>query len=424
MKDQRPPHLSSPGWIVALLAAVLFINYVDRGALPTASPLIQADLHLGNEQLGRLFSAFFWIYAFIQIPVGWLAERYGAHRILAAGLALWATATMLMGLTSTFATLLMMRMLLGLGESAGFPAVSKILAAVVPLGQLGRANGVVAFAYLFGPAFGIWAGGWLMDQWGWRGAFLVFGVGSLLWLLPWSRVRLPALATSTGPGDGDTPSWGSVLRQRALWGTVLGLFSSNYMLYFMLSWLPNYLVRERGFSMHQMEHLGTAGYTLNAVGALLTGWMIDRYIARRGSPTVCYKLVMFVAHAGAVACMLVMAVGTRPLAVAAMFIFQFLLGASSPGIYAMSQIMAGPRATGRWVGIQNSFGNVAGMISPWLTGVIVDQTGHFTLALAFAAVMSALGIVGWVVMVPTLVQINWRTPRAADTRAAVHLRPQ
>ena len=397
--------LSSSSWIVVLLATVLFINFVDRGALPTAAPLVQGDLHLDNEQLGRLFSAFFWIYAFIQIPVGWLAERYGAHRILAAGLALWACATLLMGLTSSFAMLLAMRMLLGLGESAAFPAVSKILAAVVPIGQLGRANGFIAFAYSFGPAFGIWAGGLLMEKWGWRGAFLVLGACSLLWLLPWWRVKLPPLATARI--DASAPTWGRLLRQRAVWGTGLGLFSNNYLFYFMLSWLPAYLVQERGFSLHEMVRLGTAGYGVNAVSALLAGWAIDRYIARGGSANFGYKLVMCVAHAGAIACMLAMAVGSAGAAVAGMFAFQALIGASSCGIYAISQILAGPQASGRWVGIQNSLGNVSGMISPWLTGIIVDRTGHFTLAFVFAAAVSATGIAGWLAMVPKLAPLNW-----------------
>ena len=98
--------------IVFLLAAVLFINYVDRGTLPTAAHLMQGDLHLDDAHMGILLSAFFWTYAFLQIPVGWLAERYGAHRILAAGLTLWASATLLAGFAHSFATLLVLRLLL------------------------------------------------------------------------------------------------------------------------------------------------------------------------------------------------------------------------------------------------------------------------------------------------------------------------
>ena len=107
--------------MVLLLAAVLFLNYVDRGALPTAAHLIQDDLHLTSSQLGILLSAFFWTYATLQIPVGWLAERYGAHRVLAIGLALWAAATLLVGVVSGYFLLLLLRLMLGVGESAGFP---------------------------------------------------------------------------------------------------------------------------------------------------------------------------------------------------------------------------------------------------------------------------------------------------------------
>ncbi len=174
--------------IVFLLAAVLFISYVDRGAMPTAAHLMQGDLHLNYTQMGLLMSAFFWTYTFSQIPVGWLAERYGAHRILAAGLTLWASATMLIGFAHTFAMLLVLRLLLGLGESAGFPCVAKITAAIVPAKGLGTANGIVALGYLSGPVVGTIVGGVLMAHFGWRWAFWVFGALSLLWLWPWAGV--------------------------------------------------------------------------------------------------------------------------------------------------------------------------------------------------------------------------------------------
>ena len=401
-----------PFIVVALLAAVLFINYVDRGAVPTAIPLIQHDLKLDNEQVGRLLSAFFMVYAFIQIPVGWLAERYGAHRVLAGGLIVWSAATMLMGVSSSFTMLFCLRMLLGLGESAGFPAVSKLMAAVVPVKGLGLANGIVAFGYLMAPGIGIFAAGHLIDHVGWRGTFVTFGLLSLLWLVPWAFVRLPKLATARS--DAATPTWSMVLEQKSLWGTSLGLFSSNYMWYFMLSWLPGFLVNERGFSMHEMEHVGTLGYVVNGCSALATGWAIDRYIRGVGSANFGYKLVMVVAHAGAVPCMLGMALGSQNVAVGSMFGFQILMGASSPGVYAMSQILAGPRASGRWVGIQNSVGNMSGIISPWLTGFIVDRTGHFTLAFIACAVMSLVGIIGWIGLIPKLKPIVWETLRPAD----------
>jgi MFS family permease len=388
---------------------------VDRGTLPTAAPLLRLDLHFSDTQTGILLSAFFWTYACMQIPVGWLAERFGAHRVLAVGLTLWASATILVGFAHTFTALLLLRLLLGLGESAGFPCASKLLASAVPPKGLGQANGIVAFAYLFGPAVGLYAGGWLMAQFGWRSAFFVFGALSLLWLWPWSRVasQVPARVTSNAE---DSPRFFTVLKNPALWGTGLGLFSTNYTFYFMLTWLPSYLVRERGFSMLEMSQIAGASYVVNALSALAGGWAIDRYIARGGSSSVAYKTVMAAGQIGSVACMLCMAVGSKPLALSAMFLFQVLGGASSPCVFAMSQILAGPRAAGRWVGIQNTCGSLAGVVAPALTGFIVDRTHAFTNAFLVAAAVSLLGLVGWVWMLPTLAELPWRklgAPRAA-----------
>jgi nitrate/nitrite transporter NarK len=180
----------------------------------------------------------------------------------------------------------------------------------------------------------------------------------------------------------------------------------------MLSWLPSYLVRERGFSTVEMGGIVGGLYLANAVSALLGGWAADLYVARGGSPTVAYKLTMVIAHVGYVICMLCMAMGSQAMAIGAMFVYQVLTGASSPGLYAISQILAGPRASGRWVGIQNSVGSLAGVIAPWATGLIIQSTGHFTNAFVVAAAVSVFGLVGWIWMVPTLRELRWRKPDA------------
>jgi len=370
---------------------------------------MQGDLNLDHVQMGMLMSAFFWTYTFSQVPVGWLAERYGAHRILAGGLTLWASATILVGFAHTFATLLVLRLLLGLGESAGFPGVAKIMAAIVPPKGLGTANGIVALGYLSGPVVGTIAGGLLMAHFGWRSAFWVFGTLSLLWLIPWARVA-GQVRTAVRSSVDDSPTWGMILRQPSLWGTGLGLFSTNYVFYFMLSWLPSYLQTERGFSLIDMAWIATSAYMVNALSAFVAGWGIDRFLRAGGSANVGYKSVMAVAHLGSVVCMLAMAVGSPRVALISLFVYQALCGASSPGVYAMCQILAGPRASGRWVGIQNSLGNLSGIVAPWLTGFIIETTGHYTNAFVVAAAVSVLGLIGWLWMVPKLAELPWRFP--------------
>jgi len=407
--------------VVFLLAIVLFINYVDRGALPTAAHLIQDDLHLNERQLGLLFSAFFWTYTLVQIPMGWLAERYGAHRVLASGLMLWAVATMCVGAAHSFPALLALRLLLGVGESVGFPCVAKLVAAVVPVRSLGMANGIVACGYLFGPAVGTYAGGMLMDGYGWRTAFVIFGGLSLAWLVPWSRVTLPARALRRS--DADHPNLRTVLKQPSLWGTALGLFSSNYVFYFMLTWMPFYLVRERGFSTVEMAKRAGAAYVINALSAMLAGWVSDRLIVNGRSANGVYKFIMAFAHVGFVSCMVCMALGSRTLALGALFFYQVLCGAQSPGVYAIPQILAGPSATARWVGIQNSVGSFAGVVAPAVTGFILGggPVPHFTGAFLVAAAVSLLGLIGWIAMLPRLAALDWEAPAgtpAAGTAAA------
>jgi MFS family permease len=392
---------------------VLFINYVDRGALPTALLLVQTDLHLSSLQMGTLGSAFFATYTLLQIPVGWLAERYGAQRILAAGLTIWACATILTGFVHTFAALFALRLLLGLGESSGFPSVAKILAAIVPAKGLGTANGIIALGYLSGPVVGTLLGCLLMAHFGWRSAFWVFGALSLLWLWPWSYVA-GEVRTALRSSAVDSPTWWMILKQPSLWGTSLGLFSSNYVFYFMLFWLPTWLQTERGFSLTDMAWVATSAYLVNAVSAFVAGWAIDRYLAAGGSANAGYKSVMAVAHLGSVVCMLAMAVGSPKLALISLFIYQALCGASSPGVYAMCEILAGPRASGRWVGIQNSLGNLPGVVALPLTGYIIQSTGHYTNAFVVAAAVSLLGLVGWVWMVPRLAELEWKAAAQAS----------
>ena len=393
-----------------MLAIGLFINYVDRGALPLAAHLIQDDLHLGEQQLGLIMSAFYWAYTPAQVPVGWLGERFGAHRVLAAGAALWAGATLLVGVSNGFVMLILLRLMLGLGESAAFPCASQILAATVPVAGLGRANGFLAVGYSLGPAFGTFVGGMLMARFGWQAAFLVFGSCSLLWLWPWLKTPVRRLAQETGADR--APRAMDILRQRALWGAGLGHFAGNYTYYFMLSWLPFYMVRERGYSTEGMAFILSGAFAMNAVGSYAGGWAIDRWIARGGSMNFIYKLSMALGHGGAIVCMLAIALGNQPVALTAIFMFQLLCGIASPGVFAIPQIVAGERAAGRWVGIQNLMGNVSGMVGPWLTGAIVESTGHFQYAFFLGAGVATLGTCAWLLILPKIGPIRWSGARS------------
>ena len=397
--------------IVALITIAMFINYIDRGNLALAGPQIQKDLGLSATEFGILGSAFYYSYVLAMIPAGWLAEHFGAKRVLFAGVVIWSLATLLTGFASGFIVILFLRVLLGLGESASFPCSSKILAQVVPRDRLGNANGIMSSGYLFGPAIGMLAGGLLMEQFGWRPLFYVFGTLSLLWLLPWRSVVI-APQVSSAPNAAAEPSFGQILRQRGLWGAALGLLSANYGFYFVIFWLPTYLVTQRGISIGGMALMGFAAYAINAACALARGWATDRWIRAGRSADVVYKGAMAALHIAGIGCMFAMAYMDLFGLTIALFIFNVLLGIASPGYYAVAQILAGPEATGRWVGVQNAIGNTAGFIALPLTGFLIDRTGGYTSAFTVAAGVFALGFVCWVWVLPRIAPVTWAEVRA------------
>jgi MFS family permease len=399
---------SSAARVVLLVTVSVFINYIDRGNLSTAAPLMQDDLHLSASQLGLLFSAFYFSYVPFMPATGWLADRFGAKIVLGAGVAIWSIATLSTGFVTGFIGLLGLRLLLGLGESCAFPCASKILADVVMVSRLGVANGKLAFGYLVGPAVGTFIGGYLMTVIGWRAVFVVFGSLSLVWLLPWRRVVIGP-PQSSGSIAAPVPAFREILSRRGLWGASIGQFASNYVYYFILSWLPFYLVKTRGFSIGSMTAVASFAYVLNAGSALFMGWITDRWIKGGVSTTLIYKSIMGITHIVVFACMAGMLLLPERGCVASLFIFCVVSGCSYPGIFAIPQIIAGPMASGRWVGVQNALANMAGPIAPLVTGVLVDRTGLFDVAFGLAAAVNVLGFLGWVVILPKVAPFKWQT---------------
>lgn len=399
--------------VVPLLALAVFINYVDRGNLATAGPLIKDELHLSASAFGLIVSAFFWTYVPGQLLAGWMAERFNAYRTLAAGLALWSLATAATGLVSGFGMLLALRLVLGLGETAVFPCSSKLIGQHLPQHQMGLANGLVCVGTALGPAFGTLVGGLMMANVGWRPAFLIFGLASLLWLVPWLMVSRAAPAGR--PADyAEPPPLMAMLRRREAWGAGLGHFANNYSLYFVITWLPVFLVKTRGFSMGEMAEVGGLVYLTYAASCLGTGWIADRMIERGAGVGAVRKGWTITSHlivaASLIACML----ASGPQAtIATLCLAGFGLGFCAPSLYTIGQTLAGPHASGKWVGLQNLMGNAAGIVGPLITGAIVDRTGSFAWAFAVSAVVALAGVPCWLFLVPKVRQIDWAEGRPA-----------
>jgi MFS transporter, ACS family, D-galactonate transporter len=405
-----------------LLALSFLINYVDRGNISIAAPLLKAEFRLNDWQLGRLFATFFVTYTAMQFVIGWLVDRFDANRILAAGFLLWSVATAITGVANGFVMLLAMRFILGIGESVALPCGSKILACHLPEQYRGFASGTLMSALKCGNAVGTLGAGLLMAKYGWRPVFISIGLISLLWLPAWQKWR---------PKDGggvalrqeadcnpDRPGFWDILLQRSFWGTSAGHFCSNYLFYFTITWLPSYLVRERHLSLSVMAVVGALYYSVDAISAMVCGWLQDAALRRGYSATLVRKSVMAIGFGLAA-----VALGGCALAAVHSYLPWLLAvgvgcGMTAPGLYTFPQTLAGPQGVGKWYGWQNGFANFAGVICPALTGLILQRTGNFLAPFAITASMCVVGIAVWIFLVGRVEPVDWGSNRTASMAAA------
>jgi MFS family permease len=380
-----------PWGLVILLFFAMAISFFDRGNLAVAAPVLTLELGLSPVALGLLLSGFFWTYAVGQLGAAWLVDRIEVRWAYAAGFLLWSLATLSTAAVSTFSALLCMRLLLGVGEAVAYPASSRIVAAVVPEHRRGLANSVIDLGARLGPALGILLGARLVGKLGWRGLFVITGAAGLVWLIPW-LARAPRVLTPVAAGAGGAgPGWRELLRRRDVWGTCGGLGFTNYAWYFLLSWLPSYLVRERQFSMNSLSVGGALPFLLMAIASISGGILSDRWISRGASPVRVRRGFLVVGLLMTAVFLPTVLLPRIEWALAGLFLSCLSLGVYASNLWPLTQTLAGPMAAARWTGFQNAFGNLAGIVSPIVTGWIVSHTGRFAFAFLAASLACVAG---------------------------------
>lgn len=377
---------------MSLLFFAAVINYIDRGSVAVAAPA----LSLSPSHLGFLLSAFFWSYTLMQLLAGWLADRFPVFWVFGIGFFVWSAATIGSGFASGFISLSLLRFALGAGESVAFPCYSKVIAASFPSDRRGLPNSFIEAGTKLGPAIGTLAGGLLVAHYGWRTMFIVLGLLSLVWLIPWFlwAPRRPAQTpTREGPGFRD------IAARKDAWGTFLGNFCYTYAYYFLLTWLPTYLVNDRHVSLPDMSILGSIPFWGSALSAVFCGWLSDRWIKSGGSPTRVRKT--FVVSGLLLSIVMVPAALIRDLRLSILLlcIAYIAFGMFASNHWAITQTLAGTEAAGRWTGLQNTIGNLSGIIAPIATGLIVQTTGSYFWAFLSPAVLAIVGAACYLFMV-------------------------
>jgi len=396
--------LSTPKIVLGLLCAMYLILYIDRVNISTAAPLIKAELKLSNTQLGLALSAFALPYAIFQLVGGWISDRLGARITLTLCCAIVAAATVLTGAITGFASLIAVRLFLGLGEGAAFPAATRALASWTPETRWGFAQGIThSFARLGNALTPLLIAGLLV--WGsWRASFVIVGLASLIWLCVWAWYFRddPRKHPGITPAElSDLPSGSTRDRPRVPWLRVARVmlpvtavdFCYGWTLWLFLSWIPGFFFENYHLKLETSAIFSTGILFAGFVGDVTGGLTSDYLLRKTGSLLVARRSVMVAGFLGAFV-FLIPVIVMHNLTVAAIFLSLALFSAElvvGP-IWSVPMDIA-PRYAGSASGMMNFGFGVAGLISPSSFGYLVDRTGSWVVPFIGSVVLLLLGAV-------------------------------
>jgi len=397
--DGASTNLGTGRWtLVLLIATASFINYLDRGSLSVALPVISKDLNLSPIAQGAALSAFFWTYTAMQIPMGRIVDRYNIKMVYAASFAIWSLAAAATGLVTGLWTLVVARVFLGFGESVYLPGGLKVVSLHFRSEETAWPAGLFDLGTKLGLALGTAIDVWLLVRFGWRSLFFRTGLLGLLWLIPWLMFY-----PSHRPAASEAPKvdWRALVRSRALLGICIGFFCWDYCWYFLISWLPTYLNTVRHMSMPKIALFGGLPYLVFAATEAAGGWSATAMM-RRGAGLS--RVTKGFVTAGFLIGLLIIPAAIVESTNASM---AFLLGSSFAGVglgclISFPKICAPDGEVALWVGIMNAAGNLGGVIAPLVTGVVVQLTGSYVPAFLTVALVLVGGIVAYTTIVPSL----------------------
>ena len=364
-------------WIVlTLIFFGIVICYIDRGNLSIAAPSIMRDFRIAPATMGVLLSAFFWTYAISQLPAGALVNRFGIRRAYAGGFLVWSIASAAIAISRGTGDIIGMRMVLGLAE------------AIAPLASIsfirnnfaGKDQGLPTSIYIagqnVGPALGALVGAMLLDRFGWRMMFALTGLGGLIWLPGW-LFAVPSDGTRAvrqaekAADDLAAPrrwTWRMLLTNRIFWAMAFAILLSSYYWYFVLTWVPSYLILARGFSTLEMGRVVSTALFTMAIANVLAGLAVDKLAARIGVFRARLGFAV-VGYAGTAAILLLL-VTDRSWALPILTFSMCATGIGNSNYWTISQHVPPKNMVGRTIGFLNTISVVAGGAAPVITGWI------------------------------------------------------
>lgn len=385
---------------LSLLFLAGLVNFFDRASLSVANTAVRTELHLSNTQMGWLLSAFSLAYGLAQLPlIGWL-DRLGTRTMLGSGLAVWSGAQLLTALVRTFPVFVLFRVLLGAGEAPFYPAGIRSMREWFTEKTRGRATSLMSSSQTFGLAAAPPLLTLLMLHIGWRGMFAMLGIAGLLVSMLWVWLHRPRGATVFGGEAAPAISTGAVyatlLRQRTVWGMMLGFGGVNYTAWLYISWLPGYFQSQRGLSLARSGWFAAIPFLAGAAGMLLSGFLADALAARGLRLTSIHRaqIVAGMVLSAAASLFAARSTSTEAALLSISFAFFWIQFGGTSG-WGYVQAVSPPHLTSALSALQNFASFLIASAAPVVTGAIVDRTHSFTLAFATCSAVTLLGALSY-----------------------------
>ena len=396
-------------WMAFLLAIITFL---DRVCISFAAPYMMSDLGLTMVEMSLVFSAFTLAYSLFEVPSGWMGDVMGPRRVLTRIVLWWSAFTMLTGAAQGYRSLLAIRFLFGAGEAGAFPNAVRSFSQWFPARERGRANGVLFFGSRLGGALTAPLALSLIQLWGWRASFVVFGSVGVVWAAVWywtyrdrpaDHPDVDAAEVAWITQDGVAAShavstpWTALLTSPNLYAICAMYFALGYGLYFYFTWLPTYLTRELGFSMATGGFFAALPFLLAGAANLGGGWYTDHLARTRGLRTARCTLGSL-SFATCAALLIVSTIVPSPIAKA-------LLLALASADFALSACWAvcldvGATHAGVVTGFMNTSGNLGGLVGPLVVGFMVERWQSWTYPFYVTAAVYVMGALAWLAVDP------------------------
>jgi len=397
--------------IIAVICVLTLANYLDRGNLSVAAPVIMKDLGISNTMMGVVLSAFVWPYAIMNLPVGWLIDRFGARLLLTFAAGLWSLVATLTGFAATVGQFLGLRVTLGISEAPLFPSALKATNAWFPDHEKAAAISVYIAATQVGLAIAPPIATALLLAFGWPAMFIIIGLFGFVAMFAWIAVyREPgahawlsheelcyiragqvsrAATTDTAP-SASFRDWSQLFAHVPMWIMIVGAFCLQYTFWFYISWLPTYLERAQHFTISRAGYLSALPFVAGAV-AVMTGGRISDWLVQKGVVTFTARRVVVATGAllTAVAMIVTLYSPSPAFAVTLLTIGMFTYSLSSGCYWALAtDVLMTPRFVASVGSIQNFGGFLGGAFAPIVTGIVVDRFGGFNVAILVTGVLA------------------------------------